>query len=156
MGKFIVGTFMLLGFGFYELSGGAEFEPEVRPIQQAVISTKTLEAVPTSEPAVTRAVAQAFPIEPEAEVFHASLTILDAPVQDTTQDPAATSIDLREVAGKRVNMRSGPGTNFDVLDTLNRGTQAEVIEVNADGWARIRITDSDQIGWMAERLLTNS
>jgi len=79
MGKFIVGTFMLLGFGFYELSGGAEFEPEVRPIQQAVISTKTLEAVPTSEPAVTRAVAQAFPIEPEAEVFHASLTILDAP-----------------------------------------------------------------------------
>jgi len=66
------------------------------------------------------------------------------------------TIDLREVAGKRVNMRSGPGTNFDVLDTLNRGTQAEVIEVNADGWARIRITDSDQIGWMAERLLTNS
>lgn len=53
-------------------------------------------------------------------------------------------------------MRSGPGTNYGVLDTLTRGTQTEVIEVNANGWARIRVTTTDQVGWMSSRLLTPS
>ncbi|MEN8895051.1 MAG: hypothetical protein ABF248_03045 [Yoonia sp.] len=38
MSKFIVGTFLMLGFGFYQLSGGADFEPEVRALETAVIS----------------------------------------------------------------------------------------------------------------------
>ena len=53
-------------------------------------------------------------------------------------------------------MRSGPGTNFDVLDTLPGGTEAEVMEVNASGWARIRILSTGEEGWMAERLLDAS
>ena len=53
-------------------------------------------------------------------------------------------------------MRSGPGTNYGVLDTQTRGTQTEVIEVNANGWARIRVTTTDQVGWMSSRLLTPS
>jgi uncharacterized protein YraI len=63
---------------------------------------------------------------------------------------------MRQVSGRRVNMRSGPGTNYGVLDTLTRGTQTEVIEVNANGWARIRVTTTDQVGWMSSRLLTPS
>jgi uncharacterized protein YgiM (DUF1202 family) len=42
-----------------------------------------------------------------------------------------------------------------VLDTLAQGTEAEVIEVDSNGWAQIRITSTDQVGWMAERLLTD-
>lgn len=34
MGKFIIATFLMLGFAFYELSGGDEFEPRgVRPVK---------------------------------------------------------------------------------------------------------------------------
>ena len=151
MSKFIVGTFLLLGFGFYELSGGADFEPEVRPLETAVISTKSIEVVPFDEPVVSRApVEVAAPvIEPvvEPEVVQASLEVAPIVAEIVVER------DLREVSGKRVNMRSGPSTNDAVLDTLVRGTQIEVLDVNADGWARLRVLDTDQIGWMAERFL---
>lgn len=149
MSKFIIGTFLMLAFGFYELSGGSDFEPDVRPLEQIAVSTKSLEAVPFDAPVVTRAAVETAPLAAieEIEVVTASLEV--APT--VAEIPA----DLREVAGKRVNMRSGPGTNYDVLDTLTRGMQTEVIEVNDDGWARVRVTTTDQIGWMAERLLTN-
>ncbi len=74
-------------------------------------------------------------------------------------EPVATEpeplYDIRAVAGDWVNMRSGPSTDFRVLDTLPRGTEAEVLEVDADGWARIRLMGNGQEGWMAERLLTD-
>ena len=62
-------------------------------------------------------------------------------------------LDIRAVAGSRVNMRQGPGTNFPVLDTLDGGTQAEVLEINANGWAQIEVLNTGQIGWMSTRLL---
>jgi uncharacterized protein YraI len=79
-------------------------------------------------------------------------------IEPVVQAPTvvAAPLDLRTVAGSRVNMRAGPGTNFGVLDTLAQGTEAEVIEVDSNGWAQIRITSTDQVGWMAERLLTDS
>jgi len=79
--------------------------------------------------------------------------------EETPAEPvvvaAATPLDIRAVAGSRVNMRQGPGTNFSVLDTLDGGTEAEVLEVNANGWARIQVLTTGQTGWMAERLLTD-
>lgn len=154
MSKFIVGTFLLLGFGFYELSGGSDFEPEVRPLETAVISTKSIDIVPFDEPVVTRAsleveAAPLAEVEPaaEPEIVPAALEV--AP----TVAEVAVELDLREVSGRRVNMRAGPSTNDAVLDTLVRGTQIEVLDVNADGWARLRVLDTDQIGWMAERFL---
>lgn len=151
MSKFIIGTFLMLGFGFYVMSGGSEFEPEIRPITQAVIAIKSLEAVPFDAPIVTRAVVETVPFDAieKAKVIPASIEA--APPAAVTPE---TFVDLRQVSGRRVNMRSGPSTNYDVLDTLARGTQTEVIEVNADGWARIRVTTTNQIGWMSSRLLT--
>lgn len=61
--------------------------------------------------------------------------------------------DLRKVAGSRVNMRMGPGTQFDVLAKLVRGDEVEVLRVSDDGWARLRGPDG-RVGWMAARLLT--
>ena len=82
--------------------------------------------------------------------------VVDDASDDLTLEVAAAepNVDMRFVAGTRVNMRSGPGTTYAVLDTLDGGTAAEVLEVDATGWARIRLPDSDRIGWMAERLLT--
>ena len=62
--------------------------------------------------------------------------------------------DIRAVDANRVNMRAGPGTNFGVLAKLTRGTEAEILEENDDGWVRLRVTDSGQVGWMAARLLS--
>lgn len=155
MSKFIIGTFLMLGFGFYQLSGGADFEPEVRALETAVISTKSIEIVPFDEPVVSRApveVAAAPLAETETPVIEPEVVQASLEVAPTVAE-VAVELDLREVSGKRVNMRAGPSTNDAVLDTLVRGTQIEVLDVNADGWARLRVLDTDQIGWMAERFL---
>lgn len=170
MGKLIVGTFLILGFAFYELSGGSDFVPESRNEQVAaaeiVEETSTTEvtrsnsatlinvaaetSVETDDAQVIQAVAEAVEVEvvEEAEPVEVVAEVV------VEEEPAP--LDLRQVAGSRVNMRAGPGTDYSVLDTLSGGTQAEVIEVNASGWARIRLPDTGQIGWMAERLLSES
>jgi len=58
------------------------------------------------------------------------------------------------VTGARVNVRSGPGTQYAVLSTLSRGDQAELLSQNGRGWARVRARDTGQVGWMAARFLT--
>ncbi|WP_458791824.1 SH3 domain-containing protein [Yoonia sp. MH D7] len=152
MNKFILLSFMMLGFGFYEMSGGADFAPEPRPAAQTTVVTAPV--VPFDAPQITRAALRALPNVTEtpqiseAKVTQASLT--------TTPVQAAVIADLRQVTGRRVNMRSGPGIDYGVLDTLTFGTQTQVIELTPEGWARVRVTDTNQIGWMSARLLSNS
>jgi len=174
MGKFIVFTFLVLGVVFYEMSGGSGFEPELRA--PVAVAQADLPAVqPVVEPQVARAdtstliqIAPPAAAEPVVErvAFTAPLpagevVITPAPEPVVTETPVSAPVtqtpvtDVRAVAGEWVNMRSGPSTDFRVLDTLPRGTEAEVIEVNADGWARIVIMQTGQEGWMAERLLAS-
>jgi len=163
MGKLIVGTFLILGLAFYELSGGSDFVPETQLEQ--IAEAEIVEETPTPE--VTRTntstlvnVSAEVPAAPEAEILQAVAEVIEEqPLAEPEVAPAVEEepapLDLRRVDSTRVNMRAGPGTTFDVLDTLDGGTETEVIEVNANGWARVRITSTGQIGWMAERLLTN-
>lgn len=147
MDKFIIGTFLLLGFGFYQLSGGADFQPEQSPAAERVAVEVAPEAIPFNAPQVTRAAAFETPIETPAE----EAVIIEASMEVPAVEELP--VDLRAVSGNRVNMRTGPGTNYGVLDKLVRGTQAEVIEVTAEGWARIRVVETGQVGWMSASLL---
>jgi uncharacterized protein YgiM (DUF1202 family) len=96
-------------------------------------------------------------LEQSGKMFARPLTQLGAtpaearPRMITQPQPQA---DLREVAGSRVNMRSGPGTGYDVLTSLAQGTEVEVIESDGAGWVKLRAVDEDIVGWMAEYLLT--
>ena len=128
----------------------------------ALLNLSTAELTPTEpetpEPVFT---SLATPL-PEAQDETATdvnsilATIVDSPVEETVVEVAVSepTLDIRYVSGTRVNMRSGPGTSYAVLDTLDGGTATEVLEVDASGWARIRLSGTDRIGWMAERLLT--
>lgn len=55
------------------------------------------------------------------------------------------------VATTPVNVRSGPGTNYRVVDVLARGEEVEVIECQAR-WCRIRHPGPD--GWVSARYLS--
>lgn len=181
MKKFILVSFLVLGVGFYELSGGAHFEPEMRAPVAIAETDLTPNADGAAVPQVTRNDTSSLieipaptalpPARVEAVSFTAPLpagqvVIIPAPdaVSDEVVAPVTEDVitldtagpDVRAVSGDWVNMRSGPSTNYDVLSTLPRGTQAEVMEVDAEGWARIRVTDTGQVGWMAERLLSDS
>lgn len=175
MSKFIVFTFLILGWTFYEMSGGSDFVPQERQVAQVEAAESTpavtrSAATPTlislSRPVTDATSEPAVAAEVIAPITQATFETVDDtpaaepevdPVVETVETPQVTPppLDLRLVDARRVNMRAGPGTNFGVIDAFDRGTEAEVLLVDATGWAQIRITSTGQTGWMAERLLTD-
>jgi hypothetical protein len=80
-----------------------------------------------------------------------------APVSEDTDQIAATEIrDLRRITGSSVNMRSGPGTRYGVLNRVTRGTEVEVLESYQQGWLRLRVLEDQRIGWVAATLVSGS
>ncbi|PVA06398.1 SH3 domain-containing protein [Thalassorhabdomicrobium marinisediminis] len=156
-------TFGFMGWAFYEASGGADFVPEQRRVADAEIQQEAPEMVTRADTTTLLSVSAsnivASPPAPDATqiaaVAQKPATPADAMVVKAAAPAAAPQIDLREVAGSRVNMRIGPGTNHDVITTLDGGTELEVLEVNADGWANVTTTDHVYEGWMAARLLSD-
>lgn len=54
---------------------------------------------------------------------------------------------------QRVNVRSGPGIEFDDFEALDPGTEVEVIGQSSDGrWLNVKL-ESGAEGWMSSRLL---
>ena len=69
----------------------------------------------------------------------------------------STSIqDVRIVSVDRVNVRSGPSTDYEVVGRLTRGVEVEVLDDNGDGWIEMRSLDGVTFGWMADFLLSDS
>ncbi|MGX9357485.1 SH3 domain-containing protein [Roseobacteraceae bacterium S113] len=194
MTRFIVLTFAFLGWSFYELSGGADYEPQsarapifaevepvvARAVVEPVLSTRqepsdlvqvslNVEApAPVAEPTVVPVVEEA-----KAEILirptPVGLTAAPTPTpaenvsvvftptpQAAPQEAAAAEVDLRQVTGNRVNMRNGPGTSFSVLARLEKGTDVEVLGFEDDGWLKLRVIESGQVGYMADWLVTAS
>ncbi|MCF6344617.1 MAG: SH3 domain-containing protein [Devosiaceae bacterium] len=58
--------------------------------------------------------------------------------------PATSNVSL--------NVRTGPGTSYNVVDTLYTGERVEVTECVSNGWCRIEHTGPD--GWVSSRYLT--
>ncbi len=73
-------------------------------------------------------------------------------------DPAAPEPELgvvMAVNSKSVNVRSGPGKDFEVVERLVRGDTVLVVTKGdeADGWSLIRIEGDGIEGYIASRLL---
>lgn len=171
MARFMIVTFLLLGWGFFELSGGSDFVPpevEAKPLNtlmEQVAQEETLVARAAQAPATAEILGEDKQPETSGPVTLASFaeqsTSLPTVLGDAAtklDDPAVTEVstprDLRRVSGSRVNMRSGPGTNFQVLATLVQGEETEVLQSPGDGWVQIEVLATGSVGWMAERLLT--
>ncbi|ETX14017.1 hypothetical protein OCH239_05665 [Roseivivax halodurans JCM 10272] len=197
MKKFIVCTFAFLFWGFYEMSGGSDFEPgavmEARA-ERAEADAAAPEADAAEEEQVARAdtggllsqvvgsPAAADTVAPEdvepaveapmpteeltARVNEILLTKRDtetpaaraltsAKVIRTDDMKSEPTLDLRRVDGSVVNMRTGPGTKYSVVDQLSRGDEVEVLRSEGD-WLKLRVSDTQKIGWMANYLVTAS
>ena len=177
MSRFIIVSFAVLGWAFWELSGGAEFEPEQRaaaeaePIEQAQQTAEESQTDPT-DPLVSRAnglqLTRTNVDAPELLIQQASLADTDRLLAERAAEARAAAQaaqaaraaeaqpDLRQVAGSWVNLRTGPGTSHGKITALPNGTEVEVLDIDSSGWARLRVVESDLTGWMAERLLTDA
>ncbi|HKL54663.1 MAG: SH3 domain-containing protein [Roseovarius sp.] len=181
MWRFILVSFAFLGWSFYELSGGADYEPRTNSIQARA---KLDDLRPVARPlrAQEPRVAQA-PDIAEAPEIGATDTVarglsglngtqtggvtvtLAAAGASLDSEAIAHNIatrsvvtprqqDLREVAGSRVNMRAGPSTQYDRIARLERGEQVAVLRESVNGWVKLRVVETGRVGWMAERLVT--
>ncbi len=186
MNKYIVVTFAFMGIGFYELSGGADFEqgdtrlaifaepkptqPQ-QPQQPPVVARADMSALTDVTPARALIETPAAPEDRDANVQLATLepdNVLDlqeAERDTTRQDTVAASEsgprivpapDFRFVDGDRVNMRGGPGTDYAVVGRLYRNDMVEIIQDEGNGWLHLRDTLTGDEGWIAEWLVTAS
>ena len=220
MKRFIFLSFILLGLGFYELSGGADFDPEatraaVLDDRQARAARRTpdkttsrTEAVVAPAETPVGAAARAEPTENNAAQAPAPLNLVPfavvtrpeppaperraapLPVPETRPSPPVATVtgipvtgltgsvegglarfsgsqisstpedtgptsDIRTVKGTRVNLRSGPGTDYDVVDQLTQSTKVEILSDSGNGWVELRPVDGGPTGWIAAFLLTD-
>lgn len=211
MKRFILLSFVFLGLGFYELSGGADFDPaanrtaqiEARQDRNATrlaalpattASTDVIVAATSAStqpeettPQVTRAALNLVSFETVTQPANApnelvktersaaaiselateqelSLAALEsAPTvgqsvafagNSRTASSVEATLDIRTVKGTLVNMRSGPGTDYDVVDQLSQSTRVEILTDSGNGWVELRPLDGGATGWIAEFLLT--
>jgi hypothetical protein len=77
-----------------------------------------------------------------------------APSATNTLVPTATPTVVGIIQSiQRVNIRNGPGVDFEAFEALAPGTGVQIIGQNAEGsWYNIRLEDGDE-GWVVARLL---
>ena len=61
--------------------------------------------------------------------------------------------ELVRIAGSRVNIRSGSGTENGVVTTLDGGIVVEVLSRAENGWVEVRLPDDFGIGWVSGTLV---
>lgn len=66
--------------------------------------------------------------------------------------------EMRRVNTPGLNVRGGPGTNFDIIDRLDQGTHVELVYDVPGAWAQIRYQSAEKRhlvdGFVAERYLS--
>lgn len=178
MVRMVILTFAFLGWAWYEMSGGSDFVAGdngvtlLARVEQGPVERGT----PTADQPVTvaRADTSAAPLtdlttavaletEPRKLASLAGPVILSDAVAAPAPavalaEPSAEPVepDLRAVTGNRVNLRFGPGTNFAVVTQLLRGDEVEVLADEGAGWVKLRVLDSNRVGWMSGNFLAAS
>ena len=54
-----------------------------------------------------------------------------------------------------MNLRRGPGTNFNAVGRLTRGEQVLVLS-EENGWVKLRVLETGRIGYMADFLVSDA
>ncbi len=176
MKKFIGLSFIFLAWAFWELSGGSDFAPvapDAVPDQPAPVAAAPAPAEPAPEPiadpAPTETTAPAPQAAPEtmaqpAQVFDDAASALTEVAPATLAPPAPAAqpapppepaTNLRRVAASRANLRAGPGLGYNIVATLDRDAEVEVLEF-ASGWAHVIIVATGEDAWISERLISGN
>ncbi|XDA98789.1 SH3 domain-containing protein [Sulfitobacter sp. LCG007] len=91
--------------------------------------------------------------EEPAEVVIPSMIFSGESYESSPAGYTSDSGSVREVTGSLVNVRGGPGTEFEVVGQLSRGAAVEILQDSGTGWVEMRPLDGGAPGWMADFLL---
>jgi uncharacterized protein YraI len=80
----------------------------------------------------------------------------DTPVPTPVPSPTPTSEPEAVVAVDLLNLRAGPGTNYDILTMMEEGTKSTVVgRTEANDWLKVVIADGRE-GWVFAEMVTVS
>lgn len=101
-----------------------------------------------------------FTVAVNGEVSSLPIVEVSAPVSLPTPTPEATITsavtDIYATAYRRVNVRSGPGTDFEVIGALVPGQTADIIGTSGDANEWIEVSFDGRSGWVAYFVITIS
>ena len=151
LGRYVSGTLLILGVAMLMAPSAPEqVETEVARADTGDLS---LARNPLPTP---------LPLEPEPEPER-------EPTLAAPQDPGLSAPDdavdeavrlalepdkvILTVTGSRVNVRSGPSTNYAVISSVAAGDEVELMSYEGQSWARIRLPGGERVGFMARSFL---
>ncbi|WP_306155627.1 SH3 domain-containing protein [Roseovarius sp. MMSF_3281] len=150
-----------------DLSNGQRFEVRLARVDTADTPAKAM------PPEVTKAVAKPGP-KPAAKApetalpDHVARAVAAASLSGTASDSVVSATiapapdadiaqpvqDTRRVTGAVVNMRGGPGTAYDRIGKLYKNDKVVVLQKPGNGWIKLRVVETGDVGWMADWLVT--
>jgi hypothetical protein len=146
--------FLLTGCSFSQAQAPAA---EVRPVRSPYPTfTPTPYIAPVEESAAATVAEAAAPAAPTTEAAAPAATdtpVAAAPTPDVPT-PAPTVVPPRLViASPLVNVRAGPGVDYPILTTAERGQEFDIVGKNAAGdWWRFCCVE-EQPGWVIDELV---
>ena len=179
MWKYLLLCFVMLGWAFFELSGGQDFEPALATsISEVVAPSDDVDPIDRSfdREEVARAATDALrSIEfDDHEVAAAPVTVVtDAALWKVSADTETSAIienilddvvpvvaatvpsdeNLYAVSVNRANMRNGPSTRNGVIAKLERGTAVQLLPSSSGSWVKLRVVETNRVGWISKKLL---
>lgn len=74
----------------------------------------------------------------------------------TALQPASFDPDqIRWVKDNIIDLRTGPGLNYDRVAQVTKGTEVAVLSNPGNGWLNVQVIENNQSGWVAEWLLVD-
>ena len=179
MWKYLFLCFVMLCWAFFELSGGQDFEPALATsISEVVAPSDDVDPIDRSfdREEVARAATDALrSIEfDDHEVAAAPVNVVtDAALWKVSADTETSAIienilddvvpvvaatvpsdeNLYAVSVNRANMRNGPSTRNGVIAKLERGTAVQLLPSSSGSWVKLRVVETNRVGWISKKLL---
>lgn len=174
MNRFIVLSFAFLGWAFFEISGGTDFQPRFSAAIAATDPPTSITSAQIRAAQPTEAVVETASATQETSLIVTRMIVADRPViepgvtsysissKDISNDKrlvfslgnSVSSADIRRIRADNVNVRTGPGTKFVVVDKLALDSRVILLDGSVDGWVKLRSLDSGRVGWTLRRFLS--
>jgi len=135
MWRFVLVSFVFLGWAFYHLSGGSAYRP----------APNSLQARATQDAPVPEGTHG-----PQTEAVR--LASLGVPTLTLTP-PDRHHGDRHGVRPPEVTLRMGPGKGYGGMARLERHDEVVVLRAPGGGWVKLRVADTGTVGWMPAGLL---
>lgn len=81
------------------------------------------------------------------------IVLASGPIAEGVAIPLSADAPQLEVAAKRLNMRTGPGTTFKKVDMLSKGTKLEQTGNTKGPWLEVAVVETGTMGWLHSKYL---